>query len=222
MSLIISTKSKNVIVQPGSQFTMTWDEDGKYAQQWRTDGYTWRQFGNAKHFSTCDGQTIQKYSFKLRIESGESASSFTNAFSKEAFIHSGYPCQVLVRYVGDENVINWEYCHGNATTIEQRSKPFFRTAKSVLSEAVERKNDRPIKVYGDLIEAAGKNMKSQAVLAPRNLNQIQNAQKNARDGSKISQCGMYNAYEVGIETGFLRKYEIFPNMNICCMESGMS
>jgi hypothetical protein len=127
-----------------------------------------------------------------------------------------------VRYVGDENVINWEYCHGNATTIEQRSKPFFRTAKSVLSEAVERKNDRPIKVYGDLIEAAGKNMKSQAVLAPRNLNQIQNAQKNARDGSKISQCGMYNAYEVGIETGFLRKYEIFPNMNICCMESGMS
>ena len=123
-------------------------------------------------------------------------------------------------YLGDERVADVEYCHGNAKTIEQTSKPYIKTAKSVLSEAAARKNDTPIKVYGDLIEAAGENMKRQAVLAPRNLKQIENAQKNARDGNILSQCGMFNAYEVGRETGILKKFEIFPNVNICCLDPG--
>ena len=125
-----------------------------------------------------------------------------------------------MKYSGNDSVVNWEYCHGNATTIEQTDKPFHRTAPSVLKQSAERKNERPMKVYGDLLESAGPNLKSQSVTAPRNLEQIKNAQKYARNKSKISHCGIFNAYEVGDETGFLQKMKIFPNLKICCMHSG--
>jgi hypothetical protein len=78
-----------------------------------------------------------------------------------------------------KGVINNEYCHWNATTIPQKLKPFYRTAKSGLSEGVERKND-PSKVYGDLIDAAGGIMKRQSSSCI------------PRIWSKLSQCGMYN------------------------------
>jgi hypothetical protein len=42
--------------------------------------------------------------------------------------------------------------------MQQTSKPFYRTAKSGLSEENERKND-PSKVYGDFMDAAGGIMK---------------------------------------------------------------
>jgi hypothetical protein len=60
-------------------------------------------------------------------------------------------------------------------------------------------------------------MKKQAVQAPRDIKQIKNAQSAAREVSKMSQDAQYNAYEVGIETGFMRKFELFPEINYACM-----
>ena len=86
--------------------------------------------------------------------------------------------------------------------------------------AKERKDEAPAKVYGDIMEAAGTNMKKQAVQVPRDLEQIRNAQRAAREVTKISHDAQYNAYEVGIETNFMRKFEVFPDVKYACMHFG--
>ena len=50
--------------------------------------------------------------------------------------------------------------------MEKLEKPFYRTTPSVITTIEERKGDTPAKVYGDIIEAVGQNMKKQAVQAP--------------------------------------------------------
>ncbi len=63
-------------------------------------------------------------------------------------------------------------------------------------------------------------MKKQAVQAPRDIKQVKNAQSRARELKKMGRDAQYHAYEVGIETNFMRKFELFPNVNYACMQFG--
>ncbi|KZR97448.1 Uncharacterized protein APZ42_007671 [Daphnia magna] len=96
-------------------------------------------------------------------------------------MHSDYPNQVLVVYEGNFSVVNPTYAPGNAKREEKTQKPFFRTAKSVLETAKEREGDQSTEVYLDMIKFFGDNMKKQAVQAPRDLKQIEYAQRNTRE-----------------------------------------
>ncbi len=63
-------------------------------------------------------------------------------------------------------------------------------------------------------------MKKQAVHAPRDFKKIENAQWNNRELKKMSHDTQYNAYAIGIETNFLRKFELFSAVNIACLQFG--
>lgn len=56
----------------------------------------------------------------------------------------------------------------------------------MLAEAEERKTEPPAKVHVDLISSVSPDMKLQAVEAPRNIEQIRNAQKIARSSDLIT------------------------------------
>ena len=174
--------------------------EGKiYEKDWRTDGYNWRQQRGAvpyvldkKHlykegseeFKLAENDEMKlrfsRLTFKLRINSGEGPESFTTEFNKKAYQLEDYRTQILVVYEGDPSVINPKYSHGNAKREEKTQKPYIRTLKSVLDTAKEREDEQPTEVYLDLIKKVGENMKKQAVHAPRDLKQIENAQRNNR------------------------------------------
>lgn len=167
-----------------------------------------------------NGKPFFKFYFKLRINQGEEAEAFTSEFNKRAYMHEDYPNQVLVIYDGDEKVVNKNYSHGNSTHKEKTEKPYFRTAPSVLETAKARPNEPPSKVHGDIMDAAPVAIKIQAVEASRDIEQVRNCQRFARERTLISHDAQYNAYEVGIDTNFLRKYEIFPHLHIACLHFG--
>nr|CAH0099968.1 unnamed protein product [Daphnia galeata] len=105
---------------------------------------------------------------------------------------------------------------------KKTQNPYIRTLKSVLDSAKEREDEQPTEVYLDLIKKVGENMKKQAVHAPRDLKQIENAQRNNREFKKMSHDAQFNAYEVGQETYFMRKFQLFPEVNIACMHFEMA
>ena len=45
-------------------------------------------------------------------------------------------------------------------------------------QSVERKDGRPMKIYGNQFESTGPNLKSQAITAPRNLERIKKTLEN--------------------------------------------
>ncbi|KAK4015244.1 hypothetical protein OUZ56_030227 [Daphnia magna] len=104
--------------------------------------------------------------------------------------------------------------------LEKTEKAFYRTAASVLITAKERPKDPPAQVHGDLIESAGSHIKMQAVDASRDLEQVRNAQRLAREKNRISHDAQFNAYEVGIDKNFLRKLEYLLSVNMACMDFG--
>ncbi len=65
---------------------------------------------------------FQKWFFKLRIEPGEDATSFTTAFNKTVYMHDDYPNKVLVIYEGDYSAVNPKYSHGNSKLLEKKRK----------------------------------------------------------------------------------------------------
>ena len=90
-----------------------------------------------------------------------------------------------------------------------------------MDTAKEREDEQPTEVYLDLIKKVGENMKKQAVHAPiRDLKQIENSQRNNREFKKMSHDAQFNGYEVGQETYFMRKFQLFPEVNIACMHFG--
>ena len=199
---------------------MKWT-DKKYSKDWRADGYLRRQDSGKKKLKILhNGKPFFKYYFKLRIDQGEYADAFTHLFNKRAYIHEDYPNQVLVIYDGDESVVNKKYSNGNATHKEKTDKPYFRTAPSVLETAKARPNEPPSKVHDDIIGAAPLQMKIQAVEASRDIEQVRNCQRFARETTLISHDTQFNAYEIGSDTNFVRNFEIFPHLRIACLHFG--
>lgn len=108
-------------------------EGAKYELDWRMDGYCWRQTRGKATYSLQNQYLFPEHSedfkreekenrctifsrstFKLRINCGKTAESFTTQFNKTVFHHKEYPNQILVIYEGDASCINKEYSHGNA------------------------------------------------------------------------------------------------------------
>ena len=88
-----------MIDEPGATFIITWDEGGKYML---ICGARMVIVGvNLETQETCsteERQTILKNAFKLRIESGESASSFTTACNQLRTFH---PLKVSLSGTGE-------------------------------------------------------------------------------------------------------------------------
>ncbi len=130
--------------EPGYRCKVRWTEE-KYKEDWRADGYLWRQEAGGKELDYNGGKVV-KYYFKLRIFSGESGDKFTREFTKRAYKHPDYPNEILILYDGNASVVNPKYSHGNSKKKEKKEKPYFRTAPSVIQTAKERLNEAPSKM----------------------------------------------------------------------------
>lgn len=207
--------------KPGFVCKVKWEANSKFSKDWPVDGYTWRQDSGGKPVNY-NNQKVIKYYFKLRIANGEDPECFTREFYKKGYMYPNIPNEVLIIYGGDKNVINKGYFHGNAKKPEKVEKPYFRTVPSVIASAKERKEDAPSKIHLENVNSVNQNMKSQAVEASRDVEQIRNAQKVARRAERISHDSQYNVYVVGQTVDFLDGFQIVPNINIVGVHKGKS
>lgn len=216
--VIICTGIEAIFPQPGYRCKVQWN-DSKFKNDWRADGYNWRQDAGKKKF-LYHGEECYKYYFKLRIGPGEDQDAFTKDFHKIAYENPRFPNEILICYDGDASAINPKYSHGNAKHRNKVEKPYFRTVPSVIIEAKERRDEPPSSVHTDLVRTAPSNVKQQTVEASRDMEQIRNAQKAARRTERLTQDAQYNAYELGIEADFLDGFQLAPDVILVSVHKG--
>lgn len=98
----------------GCKYIYQLSSDPKKEQDWDADGYKWRC--NKTQSRVVDAENEVEYErryFKLRIATGNGASSFTTEFKRIVIIHPLRPKQVYIEYEGDESSVV-EFAHGNA------------------------------------------------------------------------------------------------------------
>lgn len=80
-------------------------------------------------------------------------------------------------------------------------------------------NDAPANVYKQEISSLGSKYSAslQPVCLPRNVKQIQNAQAQKRQKSRLSHDALYNLHEIAYDlNGFVHKIETYPNLTVIC------
>ena len=94
--------------KPGFKCKMKWKSDSELSNDWKFDGYLWRQDGGKREILS-DGVKVVKYYFKSRIAQGEDVAAFTKKFNKRAYALPDHPNQILVIYDGDDSVVNTKF-----------------------------------------------------------------------------------------------------------------
>lgn len=192
----------------GYQYIYKWESTAK-RKDWRADGYRWRQNATVKF--THGEAKCKRYYFKLKIGPGN---DYTNDFSKHAIECSQYEKQILVWYQGDDSVVV-DFSHGNA---KDPDKEFHRTAPSVLSQMKSVKEKLPVQVFTELVLAAPRELERHITDAPRNIQQIRNAQKSARKTERLSLDAICNLVELRTETGFMSDIHLAPGVLVICFK----
>nr|CAH0105367.1 unnamed protein product [Daphnia galeata] len=152
----------------GFKYIFKWEIPLK-RQDWRVDGYRWRQ--NTMNRFSYHGVDSKRYYFKLQVGHGD---EFSMEFTKNAIECPLHENQVLVWYQGDETVAR-DFAHGNSKDPE---KEYHRTAPSVLKKIqMETETEKlPLQVYSDLLTDCS-NRARLMIDAPRDVKQVQNARK---------------------------------------------
>lgn len=158
----------------GFKYIFKW-EDALKRQDWRVDGYRWRQ--NSTIRFTYGGTDCKRYYFKLQVGPGD---EFTTEFTKHAIECPLFENKVLVWYQGDESVVV-DFAHGNS---KDPDKEFHRTAPSVLTKMKMETDKLPLQLYSDLVTAAPRELERHIIDAPRDIKQVQNARKLARKAER--------------------------------------
>ncbi len=94
----------------------------------------------------------------------------------------------------------------------KNDKPYFRTAPSVLKTSKTRLNEPVSKIHGYIMDAA---QKIKAVEASQNIEQVRNCKKllHLQQHQQVTMTSIMS--KMGIDTNFIRKYEIFPHLHTC-------
>lgn len=198
--------------QPGTRYIYKW-VDRKDFDLWRMDGYRWQQNGK-KPFTFRGHESFRLY-FKLRVGPNK---QYTTDFSKHAIICAGYPDRILIWYEGDVSVVV-DFPHGNAKKQSKLSKPFFRTASSVLNEIKNKKDDNlhPVQIYGQLREKVPSGPPiNQVILGPRDRKQVSNTLDRVREQARLDKCEVSSVMEMYHELDFVRGVTITPRLAISC------
>jgi hypothetical protein len=192
----------------GYQYIYKWDSTTR-RKDWRADGYRWRQNATVK-FNHGDAK-CKRYYFKLKIGPGN---DYTNEFSKHAIECSLYEKQLLIWYQGDNSVVV-DFSHGNAKDTEKETH---RTASSVLSQMRSANEKLPLQVYSELALSVTEQSDRRITDAPRNIQQIRNAQKSARNDDRLSLDAICNLIELRSETHFVNDIHLAPSLLVICFK----
>lgn len=226
----------------GFKYIFKWEIPLK-RQDWRVDGYRWRQ-NSVTRFSY-NGIDSKRYYFKLQVGPVD---EFSTEFTKNAIECPLYENQVLVWYQGDETVVR-DFAHGNSKDPE---KEYHRTAPSVLKKIqMETVTEKlPLQVYSDMLTDCS-NRARHMIDAPRDVKQVQNARKfirraerstddspnekkQVRNTPKVQRKtpskadrsshdvadAIYNLYTC--ETGFVSDLQIAPFLLVICFDKSKS
>ena len=140
-------------------------------------------------------------------------------FKRFAFTHPKYPRRVLVEYSGDSSCAV-DIPHGNARTEKIRKRPFKRTAPSLLKKMSE-STGPPSNVRRDLELQAPTDIRRHEVEAPRDLKQVQNAQSNARQRTRLSHDEIYNLIEIGFDSDFIKYFLVHEDIRVFGFHQGI-
>jgi hypothetical protein len=122
-------------------------------------------------------------SFTL-IQVYDGPKSWSSKFSRVAYTRLDRPNAVLVQYLGDDTVAA-QFPHGNATTT---SRNYVRTQPHVLTDLKKASDSSSAqRVYQSMVVVGTASQNSNPVTAvPRNTQQVRNAFKLQRSGSRLS------------------------------------
>lgn len=179
------------------------------SDDWRADGYRWRQNG------------LKKLPEKAPVFSkiyfcNTSPNGMNKSFLKEAF-KSMCGKTVIIHYLGDEATAV-DYPHGNAKSLTATHQ---RTAPSVLQSLKENIYSSASEVYKKKV--GGGLMPGYSMLFPRNIKQVTNAQYNSRQKMRLTRDAMYNLHEIAYEAPhFVKRIATFPDLQVICMDNRMA
>lgn len=188
----------------GYKYIYKWEDPSKH-QDWRADGYRWRQ--NSTATFSYGGVKCKRYYFKLQIKPGGEC---TTEFTRHAIECPLYERQVLVWYQGDDSVVV-DFAHGNS---KDPTKEFHRTAPSVLKKMKGDKEKLPLQVYSDLVHSAPLEVRRHIIDAPRDIKQVRNARKIALKANRSSLDSVFNL--IGLQSGasIVSDIHLTPNLEV--------
>ena len=176
---------------------------------WRADGYRWRQNGLKK--------LPEKAPVFSKIYFCNTSPKGTNkSFLKEAF-KSMCGKTGIIHYLGDEATAV-DYPHGNAKSLTAAHQ---RTAPSVLQSLKENIHSLASEVYKKKV--TGGLMPGHSMLILRNIKQVTNAQYNSRQMMRLTKDAMYNLCEIAYKAPhFVKRIATFPDVQVICMDNWMA
>lgn len=187
---------------------------------WKADHYNWR--GNSTKKYECAAGDAKKLQFKIRIAHGESGDSFSNAFTRVAFVDAAQ-CRAFIVYKGDDSVAVDLY-HGNAKKKNKTTKPFTKTAESTTIKIKELTlaGVKPGKICRDLIDSAPTVPDLHKVFAPRDMKQVYNASLHTREQMLITHDQFYNLHCIAThQDNFVQTIVSFPYLRVLAASEWM-
>lgn len=160
--------------------------DRSRRDDWRADGYTWRNYGKREYNSS--GKRIERSFFKI-CNKGE----VSGKFQKHAFrfLDSEYNGRTVLVYFGDSTAYVG-LPHGNRKRNFRQRK---RTKPSVITDIKNfNTNEKPKQVHDKLLSEKSPQSKLNGVSVPRNEKQIKNIQAKNRRDKKLSHDALYGLH----------------------------
>lgn len=220
-----------VQICPKGDFSYIYEDivgEGIKNEDWRVDGHRWQQYAKKPYGEVKDENNKvvvegYKYYFKLKVKGG-----YTKDFKRCVYTNKNFPQKVVITYEGDEKLAEPVLPHGNSKRPAKVNQTFFRSKPSLLTKIKEKvasdDGKLPSEIYQVLDAAARQesfNVLHQAISAPRDVKQIQNAKERHRQSKLLSQDDIYDTYQLYNETdGFITDFHLLPSMIVVCHKKG--
>ena len=171
----------------GTVYVISDGQNSKHMDDWRSDGYTWRNYGKNK---VTNGDKVLEKSY-FRIKNGkEENNNFQRVMYR--FFGNDYTSFTLIQYLGDEKQYK-ERPHGNCIN---GVRPHLRTMPSVLRKIKDSGDANPKTVKDKLDSENPVPLKFTGVYSVRNCKQVKNVQFNNRKERKLGHDSLYNLHEL--------------------------
>jgi hypothetical protein len=204
------------LVRPNAYDSFIYVKKDENDKNYLCDQYNWI----GKNSNKNRNHSVIKYYYEIKDPNGKCKQSLKE-FKRHIYILrdpiNKINSAVLIHYLGDHNIFN-PISHSNSLS----DKPFVRTAPSVLKnikECVKNSNNKI--VYDNLIRESRTELESkfedlEPVLAPRNLNQIQNCKKIVLESRKISNDEIFSLLELAKSEfkDFILQITVHPDLSV--------
>ena len=171
----------------GTVYLVTDGQRVENKDDWRADGYTWRNYGKTK---VTDGDKVLEKSY-FRLKNGKDENDHFQRIMIR-FFGSDYNHLTVVQYLGDETQYIGE-SHGNR---KKGFRPHQMTRPSVRNKVKISGDDCPRGVKDRLDSEITVPAKLSGVCSVRNYKQVANAQYNKRKDRKLGHDSLYNLHEL--------------------------